>query len=101
MVKNLPANPGDAGDVSLIPGLRRSSLEEEMAIRSRFLPREFHGQRSLVGYSPRGRRELDPEHYLHEAFLLMCSWEGLLDFEKVASTCCGLYLLSGISSSHV
>ena len=24
MVKNLPANPGDAGDVSLIPGLRRS-----------------------------------------------------------------------------
>ena len=58
-----------------------------MAICSRFLPREFHGQRSLVGYSPRGQRELDTEHYLHEAFLLMCSWEGLLDFEKVASTC--------------
>ena len=24
-----------------------------------FLPGEFHGQRSLVGYSPRGLRELD------------------------------------------
>ena len=24
-----------------------------------FLPGEFHGQRSLVGYSPRGRKELD------------------------------------------
>ena len=24
-----------------------------------FLPEEFHGQRSLVGYSPWGRKELD------------------------------------------
>ena len=24
-----------------------------------FLPGEFHGQRSLVGYSPWGRKELD------------------------------------------
>ena len=24
-----------------------------------FLPGEFHGQRSLAGYSPRGRKELD------------------------------------------
>ena len=24
-----------------------------------FLPREFQGQRNLVGYSPRGRKELD------------------------------------------
>ena len=24
-----------------------------------FLPKEFHGQRSLVGYSPRDRKELD------------------------------------------
>ena len=61
-----------------------------MAIHSRFLPREFHGHRSLVGYSPWGQKELDTEYYLHGAFLLMCSWEGLLDFEKedyVVSTC--------------
>ena len=48
MVKNLPAN---AGDVGLIPGLRRS-LEKEMTRTPIFLPGEFHGQRSLVGCSP-------------------------------------------------
>ena len=30
-------------------------LEEEMQPTPVFLPREFHGQRSLVGYSPWGR----------------------------------------------
>ena len=29
-----------------------------------FLPGEFHGQRSLVGYSPRGHKELDPTEQL-------------------------------------
>ena len=30
--------------------------EKEMAIHSSILPGEFHGQRSLAGYNPRGRR---------------------------------------------
>ena len=30
-----------------------------------FLPGESHGQRSLVGYSPRGRKELDTTERLH------------------------------------
>ena len=34
-------------------------LEEEMATYSIFLPGESHGQRSLVGYSPWGNKELD------------------------------------------
>ena len=35
-------------------------LEEEMATHSPvFLPGESHGQRSLVGYSPWGRKKLD------------------------------------------
>ena len=34
-------------------------LEEEMATHSSILPGEFHGQRSLVGYSPRGLKESD------------------------------------------
>ena len=34
------------------------SLEKEMATPV-FLPGESHGQRSLVGYSPSGRKELD------------------------------------------
>ena len=34
-------------------------LEKEMATHPVFLPRESHGHRSLVGYSPQGRKELD------------------------------------------
>ena len=35
-----------------------------------FLPGEFHGQRSLVGYSPQGRKELDmPEQILNIPFM--------------------------------
>ena len=29
------------------------------------LPGKFHGQRSLVGYSPRGRKESDTTEWLH------------------------------------
>ena len=55
MVKNLPANAGDAGS---IPGLGRS-LQEEMATHSVFLPGKSYGQRSLVGYCPWGHKALD------------------------------------------
>ena len=34
-------------------------LEEGMAPHSVFLPEESHGQRTLVGYSPLGHKELD------------------------------------------
>ena len=34
-------------------------LEKGMAATSVFLEGEFHGQRSLVGYSPWGRKEMD------------------------------------------
>ena len=34
-------------------------LEKGMATHSSILPREFHGQGSLVGYSPWGCKELD------------------------------------------
>ena len=34
------------------------------------LPGEFHGGRSLVGYSPRGRKELDMTEWLHFHFTL-------------------------------
>ena len=40
-----------AEDPGLIPGLGRS-LEKGMATHSIILAGEFHGQRSLVGYSP-------------------------------------------------
>ena len=34
-------------------------LEKEMVTTPAFLPRESHGQRSLVGYSPQAHKELD------------------------------------------
>jgi len=34
-------------------------LEKKMATHSRILAGEFHGQKSLVGYSPWHRKELD------------------------------------------
>ena len=34
-------------------------LEKEMATHSSILPGKSHGRRSLVGYSPWGRKELD------------------------------------------
>ena len=40
-------------------------LEKEMATH---LPGESHGQRSLVGYSPRGHRESDATEQLHFHF---------------------------------
>ena len=42
------------------------SLEKEMAWQPTpvFSPGEFHGQRSLVGYTPWGRKELDTTKWL-------------------------------------
>ena len=39
-------------------------LEKRMATHPVFLPGEFHGQRSLVGYSPWGCKELDTTEQL-------------------------------------
>ena len=46
------ASACNVGDLGLIPGSGRS-VEKEMATHSSILPRESHGRRSLVGYSPR------------------------------------------------
>ena len=87
MVKNLPANTGNLGLIPRsgrffgegnnnplqwgIPGEflgQKDSLEKEITTHSsggripgEFLgmPGEFHGQRSLVGYSPWGHKESD------------------------------------------
>ena len=48
------------GDPSLVPGLGRSPGEGNgYPLQSEFLPGEFHGQRSLVGYSPWKHKEFD------------------------------------------
>ena len=42
----------------------KDRLEKGMATHSVFLPGESHGQRSLVGYSPWGRKESDTTEQL-------------------------------------
>ena len=58
MVKNLPANAGDARDAGSIPGSGNCS-EKEMATHSSILAWRIYGQRSLVGYSLWGHKESD------------------------------------------
>ena len=59
MVKNLPANVGDAREVGPIPVSGRSLGIGNWQPTPVILPVKFHGQRSLVGCSPWGRKELD------------------------------------------
>ena len=47
------------GDLGLIPGWENPLEKETPTSRSVLWPREFHGQRSLVGYSPFGLEELE------------------------------------------
>ena len=46
-------------DPGSVPGLGRSSGEGNALPAPVFLPREFHGQRSLAGYNPWDRKESD------------------------------------------
>ena len=54
MVKNPPANAGEAGST-----LGKEDPLEVGQPTPVFLCGESHGQRSLAGYSPQGRRESD------------------------------------------
>ena len=56
MVKNLPA-AGGVRDAGFIPG--KISCRRAWQSTPVFLLGEFHGDRSLVGYSPKGCGELD------------------------------------------
>ena len=61
MVKNLP----------VVQETRLDPLEKSMATHSVFLPREFHEQRRLAGYSSWGCKELDPTEQLTKAAKLL------------------------------
>ena len=64
VVKNLSANAGDIRDVGLIHGLGRSrgGHSDHSSILAWRIP---HGQRSLAGYSPWGRKESDTTEHAH------------------------------------
>ena len=64
VVKSLPANAGEAGDVGLIPGSGRP-LGRNAKSTTVFLPGQSCGQRSLTGYSPWGHKESDMTEYIN------------------------------------
>ena len=58
-VKNLPVSAGDTRDLGLIPVLGRSLGEGNGNPLQFFCLEKSPGQRSLVGYSPWGRKKSD------------------------------------------
>ena len=60
-VKNLPA----VWETQVQPLSLEDPLEKEILPTLVFLTGESHGQRSLVGYSPWGRKESDTTEQLH------------------------------------
>ena len=93
-------NAGASGDVGLIPGLGRSLGERHGNPLQYSCLENSHGQRSLVGYSPRGLKELDMTEQLSTApcsihhdfffFLHACNY-------YTAEQFLGLYLVSPIA----
>ena len=68
-VKNVSANARDTRDtVGPIAGLGTSPWSRKWQPTPVLLPGKFHGWRSLVGYSPWCRKELDTTEQLHFHF---------------------------------
>ena len=67
VVKNPPANAGDVKDAGLIPGSGRSPGGGHGNPPQYSYLENPHGQRSLAGYSPWGRKELDMTERLSTA----------------------------------
>ena len=63
MVKNPPANTGDARNATSIPGFEKSPGVGKWQPTPVFLPGKFHEQRSLLDYSLWGHKGLDPTEF--------------------------------------
>ena len=59
VIKNLPANTGDERKTRAQSWVRKIPWRRKWLPTPVFLPGEFHGQRSLAGYSPWGHKESD------------------------------------------
>ena len=57
VLKNPPVNAEDIGDVGSIPWVGKIPWRRAWLPTPAFLPGESHGQRSLAGCNPWGRRE--------------------------------------------
>ena len=59
----------NAGDPGSIPGSGKIPWRWKWQPTPLFLPGESHGWKSLVGYSPQGRKESDMTERLHFHFI--------------------------------
>ena len=71
----------NAGDLSSIPGLGRSPGEENGNRLQSSCLEKSHGRRSLVGYSPWGRKESDTTEWLHFLSLSLSNTSSMFDFK--------------------
>ena len=71
VVKNPPANAGDAGD-RFNPWVVKISWRREWLPVSVFWPGEFQGQMSLAGYSPWDHKELNATKWLTQCIIFEC-----------------------------
>ena len=65
----LPVHAGDLRDVGSIYGVGKIPWRRQWLPTPVFLPGESHRQRSLVGYSPWGRKESDMTEVTWHAFM--------------------------------
>ena len=69
MLKNLSAEP-ETSSTGFNPWVRKIPWRREWQPTPIILPGEFHGQGSLVGYSPQGLKESDTTEQLTHTRLL-------------------------------
>ena len=98
VVKDLPANVGETGDVGSIPGWGRSLVEGNGNPLQYSCLAASHRQRSLADYSPWGCKESDmTEHVLHtkESFYFQSK-----AFHSMAFPSCMILCQGDLSGSH-
>ena len=98
MVKNLPSNEGNKRP-GFDPWVRKIPWSRKWQPTLVLLPGNFHGQRSLVGYSPQGCKESDTTEHRHTDGLCRSSDIHLkcTDLKSDIHTCihrnhCAIYL---------
>ena len=94
--KEIACNTGDPG---LIPGGVKIPWRRKWQATPVFLPGESHGQRSLVGYSPWGCKELDRTESLPLIYILTWGFPGGSDGKKSACNAVDLGLIPGLGGS--
>ena len=75
MVKNLPANAGDAGDTGSIPELRRSPGGGNGNPLQYSCLGKSQEQKSMAGYSPQGHKDSTTTEYTCSVLLGKWYWE--------------------------